>query len=122
MHSTLAQALDPVPYAPLRYRERGEGNLPCSLPPLRRSGPWKECENRTWVADFITVIEVVGFWVVVVHGELDQSKPQEVGVEIDVLLRFPGNGGYMMYAEYLLRHRIRPPRSLFWSKPSANSR
>src|SRR6266567_2951498 len=64
------------------------------------------------MTQLITIIQVVGPWVVKVHGQLHQPKTEHTGVEIDVALRVAGNRRHMMNSENISTHSLYPSLSL----------
>ena len=44
----------------------------------------------------ITVIKVIGRWIVEVHRQLDKAQPEDAGVEIDVGLWIARDCGHVM--------------------------
>ena len=52
----------------------------------------------------VTVIEVIGLRIVIVHRQFDQPQTKKASVEVQILLWVTGNRGDMMDAKNLFTH------------------
>ena len=91
-----AEVLSPVIQCSFGDGERYPYRLSTAPAAPGGAGPGKEGENRAGPSQFISIVEMVGIWIVEVDGELHQPQAQQTGVEIDILLRIAGDGCDMM--------------------------
>ena len=66
-----------------------------AMPETRRRHvrPGKEGQIRAGMSFSVRIEEVVCAWVVLIDALLDQPHPEHAAVEVEVLLRGPGDGG-----------------------------
>jgi hypothetical protein len=72
--------------------------LPDAATARGRVLPGEEREDRSGLAGFVAVVEVVGAGIVEVDGLLDEPQPQRVRVEVEICARPAGDGRDMMDA------------------------
>lgn len=77
----------------------GDGGLAVSNASFVVFGPGEEGDEAAGAGVAGSVVEVVGFDVVVVDGDFDDAEAQGAGVEIDVFLRRAGEGGHVVESE-----------------------
>ncbi len=70
----------------------------------RRVLPGKECHRAAWCSRTVAVVKMVGPRIVEIYGLLDCTEPEDVRVEVHILLRGPRNGGDVMDARNTERH------------------
>ena len=98
LDAVLQQPLDPVPERCGRDRERHGADLPGALAAASAVGPGEERQNRSWPAQLVSEVEMVGAGIVEVHGQLHQAQAQGAGIEIEIPLRIARDGGDVMNA------------------------
>src|SRR5262249_450509 len=69
-------------------------------PSGRRILPRKEGLDGAGMTDVVAVIKMVGAGVVEIHRLLDEAQPEHAGVEIEVAVRFPGNGRHVVNSRH----------------------
>ena len=60
------------------------------------------------MTDLISIVKMVGAWVIEVDGHFHQSQPKQAGVEVYIALRVTCNGGHVMDAEQICALGLSP--------------
>ena len=67
-------------------------------PRRRHMAPGEKRQIGTRPTLRIRIEQVIGARIVLVHALLDQAHAEDTGIEVEVFLRRPGDGGYVMKA------------------------
>ena len=89
-------ALPPVQGAAIAYAERDRADAGVAGTGGRRLRPVEERDVGSRMAQLVRIEEVVGGYVVLVDGFLDQAQTEDSRVEVDVVSCAPGNGRDMV--------------------------
>jgi hypothetical protein len=54
----------------------------------------------------VTVVKMIGGWVVEVYRQLNQPQPEDARIEIDVGLRIAGDSGHVMNTRNAVVHGV----------------
>jgi hypothetical protein len=92
-YTVATQAIDPVGKAAVWDRQRDLGAEAVSFAGRGQMRPWKERQIRARTPFCVGIEEVIGAGIVLVDAFLDQPHPENASVEIEVLLRRPGDRG-----------------------------
>ena len=99
LHAVADEPFDPEADRLGQDRERRDRDLSGSVAPGPGAGPGKEREEAAGSAGLVAEVEVIGLGVVEVHGALDQPEAEHAGVEVEIALGIPRDGGDMVKAE-----------------------
>ena len=92
------EALGPVAERPQRHAERGLVGFCHTATAGRSSRPREEGEDAARTAGLVTVVEMIGRWVIEVDRLLDEAQSEIARVEIEILKGIAGDCRHMMDA------------------------
>lgn len=98
------QTLEPEAEGHWLGGERGDADLPRADPTAPAARPGKEGQDGAGKAALVAVLEVIRPRIVEVDRALDEAKPQDPGVEVEIPLRVAADGRDVMNAKHRVAH------------------